>query len=109
MSTATIAASPTGAVAPVAPLQGVLSVAAATIVMAVGFGSLGFTSVFMQPLESQFGWSRSNMSLVYAIATVGMAIGVLFWGRISDRADLRILLVIGGLGMRKRNRLSMRH
>ena len=77
--------------------------------MAVGFGSLGFTSVFMQPLESQFGWSRSNMSLVYAIATVGMAIGGLFWGRISDRADLRILLVIGGLGMRKRNRLSMRH
>src|SRR5262245_13828364 len=77
----------------------VLAVVGATVGMALGFGSLALTSVFMQPLEAAFGWSRADVSLGYAIATAGMAIGGLVWGRLSDRVDIRILLAIGGAGI----------
>ncbi|MFP3921876.1 MAG: MFS transporter [Dichotomicrobium sp.] len=80
-------------------LRGALAILGATVVMALGFGALGLTSVFMAPLESQFGWSRADTSLVYGLATVGMAVGGMFWGRLFDRLDLRVLLAIGGAGM----------
>ncbi|MFP4539238.1 MAG: hypothetical protein ACLFPA_13170 [Dichotomicrobium sp.] len=59
-------------------LRGALAILGATVVMALGFGALGLTSVFMAPLESQFGWSRADTSLVYGLATVGMAVGGMF-------------------------------
>src|SRR5262245_15655441 len=79
--------------------RAVLAVIGATVGMALGFGSLALTSVFMQPLEQAFGWSRAEVSLGYGIATVGMAVGGLVWGRLSDRLDIRILLATGGAGM----------
>jgi MFS family permease len=53
----------------------------------------------MRPLEVEFGWSRADTSLAYAVAAVGMASGGLVWGWVSDRANMRILLAIGGSGM----------
>ena len=79
--------------------RAVLAVVGATVGMALGFGSLALTSVFMQPLEQAFGWSRAEVSLGYGIASVGMAVGGLVWGRLSDRLNIRILLAIGGAGM----------
>jgi MFS family permease len=76
-----------------------LTVAGATVGMALGFGSLALISVFMQPLEAAFGWSRAQVSLGYGIASAGMAVGGLVWGRLSDRLDIRILLAAGGTGM----------
>jgi MFS family permease len=67
--------------------------------MAMGFGGLGLTSVFMTPMEADLGWTRSNTSLGYAIAATGMAVGGLLWGRVSDRVDIRLLLAIGAIGM----------
>lgn len=78
---------------------GALIVLAATVAMAMGFGGLGLITVFMSPMEAEFGWSRSDTSLGYALSTAGMAIGGLFWGRLSDRMDLRILFAIGAAGM----------
>jgi predicted MFS family arabinose efflux permease len=78
---------------------GALIVLAATVTMAMGFGGLGLITVFMNPMEADFSWSRSDTSLGYALSTAGMAIGGLFWGRLSDRMDLRILLAIGATGM----------
>ena len=80
-------------------LRGILVVVGATVAMALGFGGLGLTSVFMRPLEAEFGWSRAGISLAYAVATAGMAVGGLIWGRVSDRVDIRILLAVGGSGM----------
>src|SRR5689334_1210125 len=78
---------------------GILVVLAATVAMATGFGGLGLITVFMAPMESDLGWSRSDTSLGYALSTAGMAIGGLFWGRLSDRMDVRSLLAIGAIGM----------
>jgi len=79
--------------------RGVVVVLAATLVMAMGFGGLGLITVFMRPMEADLGWSRSDTSLAYALSTSGMALGGLFWGRLSDRMDVRLLLAIGAAGM----------
>ena len=79
--------------------RAVLAVVGGTVGMALGFGCLALTSVFMQPLEAAFGWSRAEVSLGYGIAAVGMAVGGLVWGRLSDRLDIRLLLAVGGAGM----------
>src|SRR5262249_33948571 len=79
--------------------RGALVVFAATLTMAMGFGGLGLITVFMKPMEADLGWSRSDLSLAYALSTAGMAVGGLFWGRLSDRLDVRLLLVLGAAGM----------
>jgi MFS family permease len=79
--------------------RGALVVLAATLAMAMGFGGLGLITVFMGPMEADLGWSRADTSLGYALSTTGMAIGGLFWGRLSDRVDVRGLLAIGGTCM----------
>lgn len=72
---------------------------AATVAMAMGFGGLGLITVFMAPMEADLGWSRSDTSLGYALSTAGMAFGGLFWGRLSDRMDVRLLLAVGASGI----------
>jgi len=79
--------------------RGVLVVVAATLTMAMGFGGLGLITVFMRPMEADLGWSRSDTSLAYALSTTGMALGGFFWGRLSDRVDVRLLLALGATGM----------
>lgn len=80
-------------------LRAIRVVIGATVGMALGFGSLSLLSVFMRPLEADLGWSRAEVSLAYAIAAAGMALGGLVWGWVSDRADIRILLAIGSSGL----------
>src|SRR5215216_3718658 len=80
-------------------IRGIPVVLAATVAMAMGFGGLGLITVFMDPMEADLGWSRSDTSLGYALSTAGMAIGALLWGRLSDRMDVRSLLAIGATGM----------
>jgi MFS family permease len=79
--------------------RGALVVLAATVAMAMGFGGLGLITVFMGPMEADLGWSRSETSLGYALSTAGMALGGLFWGRLSDRIDVRPLFAVGAAGM----------
>jgi MFS family permease len=80
-------------------ITGTKVVLAATLTMAMGFGGLALISVFMRPMEVELGWTRSDTSLGYAFATLGMAVGGLIWGRLSDRIDVRPLLALGGAGM----------
>ncbi len=79
--------------------RAILVVIGATMAMGLGFGSLALTSIFMRPLEADFGWTRAETSLAYAIASVGMALGGLGWGWASDRVRHRTLFAIGGSGM----------
>ena len=79
--------------------RGALVVLAATLAMAAGFGGLGLITVFMGPMESDLGWSRSQTSLGYALSTAGMAIGGVIWGRLSDRVNLRLPLAVAASGM----------
>jgi MFS family permease len=80
-----------------ATARGVAATFGATVAMATGFGSLVLPSVMAGPLAAEFGWSLADISLGYAIAAFGMAAGGIFWGRLTDRADLRMLLTLGSL------------
>lgn len=76
--------------------RGILATVGATLGMGSGFGLLILSSAFIAPLAAEFGWSRADVSLGYASAALGMAVGGLLWGRLSDRVDMRWMLAMGG-------------
>jgi OFA family oxalate/formate antiporter-like MFS transporter len=60
-------------------------------------------SVFVRPLEEEFGASRSAVSLVFSLGTVAFTIGMLFgprWlGRLAPARAAAIALTVAGLGL----------
>lgn len=80
-------------------LRAGLIIGAATMTMALGFGALALTSVFIRPLEAEFGWSRGEISMAYTLASAGMALGGVVWGRLMVRINLRVLLLLGSASM----------
>ena len=70
--------------------------------MNLALGSLYAWSVFVAPLEAEFGWTRTQTSWVFTIAIVTFALSFVLAGRIQDRRGPRICAVIGatlvGLG-----------
>ena len=65
--------------------------------MNLALGSLYAWSVFVPPLEREFGWSRAQTSWVYTIAIVCFAVTFLVAGRIQDIKGPRICAFLGGL------------
>ena len=57
--------------------------------MNLALGSLYAWSVFVLPLEKEFGWTRSQTSWVYTIAVVVFASTFVLAGRIQDRRGPR--------------------
>jgi OFA family oxalate/formate antiporter-like MFS transporter len=53
--------------------------------MNLALGTLYGWSVFVAPLEKQFGWKRADTSMVFTIAVVMLALGFVVAGRIQDR------------------------
>ena len=70
--------------------------------MNLALGSLYSWSVFVLPLEKEFGWSRAETSWVFTIAIVAFAISFIVAGRIQDQRGPRVCAAIGatmlGLG-----------
>jgi len=67
------------------------------ILMNLALGSLYAWSVFVPPLEREFGWTRAQTSWVYTIAIVCFALTFIFAGRLQDRKGPRICALLGGL------------
>src|SRR5262245_32911173 len=65
--------------------------------MNLALGSLYAWSVFVPPLEREFGWTRAQTSWVYTIAIVCFALTFIFAGRLQDRKGPRICALLGGL------------
>jgi MFS transporter, OFA family, oxalate/formate antiporter len=53
--------------------------------MNLALGTLYAWSVFVAPLEKQFGWKRADTSMVFTIAVVVFALSFVLAGRIQDR------------------------
>ncbi len=70
--------------------------------MNLALGSLYAWSVFIAPLEAEFGWTRTQTSWVFTIAIVTFAISFVVAGRIQDQRGPRICAITGatlvGLG-----------
>jgi OFA family oxalate/formate antiporter-like MFS transporter len=67
------------------------------VLMNLALGSLYAWSVFVPPLEREFGWTRAQTSWVYTIAIVCFALTFLVAGRIQDVRGPRICAFLGGI------------
>src|SRR5262245_1538620 len=65
------------------------------VLMNLALGSLYAWSVFVLPLEQQFGWKRADTSLTYTIAVVTFALSFVAAGRLQDKKGTKICALIG--------------
>src|SRR5713226_7978673 len=65
--------------------------------MNLALGSLYAWSVFVAPLEKEFGWKRAQTSTVFTYAVVVFAIAFILAGRLQDKKGPFWISVIGGL------------
>lgn len=60
----------------------------------------GYTvGIFMKPLQAEFGWSRSEISLGLLLSTATTAITSPLMGYIADRVNLRKIIIVSTLGL----------
>src|SRR5207302_3005532 len=67
------------------------------ISMNLALGSLYAWSVFVLPLEKEFGWTRAQTSWVFTIAIVTFALTFILAGRIQDKLGPRPCALAGAL------------
>ena len=72
-------------------------VAVSTVMAAMGFGVLFTMAVFLTPLAVEFGWPRADVSLAYAVATIGTGLGGIMMGHFADRMPVRGIAVAGAV------------
>jgi OFA family oxalate/formate antiporter-like MFS transporter len=67
------------------------------VLMNLALGSLYAWSVFVAPLEKEFGWKRAQTSLVFTIAVVTFSVCFILGGRLQDRKGPRPAALIGAV------------
>jgi len=67
------------------------------LLMNLALGSLYAWSVFVPPLEREFGWSRAETSWVYTIAIVCFALTFVAAGRLQDVKGPKVCALAGGI------------
>ena len=63
----------------------------------LALGSLYAWSVFVLPLEQEFGWTRAQTSWVYTIAIVCFAASFIVGGKLQDAKGPRICALLGAI------------
>jgi len=56
-------------------------------------------SVFIKPLNAEFGWNRADIALAFAIACLVFGLMTFPAGRLSDRFGPRIVVFCGGIAL----------
>lgn len=67
------------------------------VLMNLALGTLYAWSVFVIPLEQEFGWKRAQTSWIFTIAIAVFAATFVLAGRIQDRRGPRTCALIGGV------------
>jgi len=67
------------------------------LMMTLALGTLYAWSVFVTPLEQEFGWKRAQTSTVFTLAVVTFAASLLLAGRLQDRFGPFFFSVAGSL------------
>ena len=63
----------------------------------IGFGLLVSVSLFMKPLELEFGWVRSDSSFAYSSGAFMTGLFGIFMGRLVDRISVRPIIIFGAV------------
>jgi MFS family permease len=72
-------------------------VGAGALMTCVGFGTMLSLAVFLQPISTAMGWSRSGISAAATIDFLCMGLAAFFWGALSDRFGTRIVVLAGSV------------
>jgi len=72
-------------------------VVAGALVVQIILGTVYAFSVFVRPLELEFGWSRATTQWAFSIALLTFAIVMIPAGRLQDRIGPRKVATIGGV------------
>ncbi len=74
-------------------------VTASAVGLAVHFGPVIASTfgVFLLPIEEAFGWSRSEISVAFALATLGVSLAQPIAGRMVDQIGARPVIMISAL------------
>src|SRR5438445_4309394 len=67
------------------------------LLMNIALGTLYAWSVFVAPLEKEFGWQRAQTSNVFTIAVVVFALSFILAGRLQDKFGPFRVSLIGGI------------
>jgi MFS family permease len=76
---------------------GWIIVGAGMVITCIGFGAMLSLSVFLQPMASAMGWSRTGVSTAALLNWLCMGAGAFLWGALSDRFGTRTIVLTGGL------------
>jgi MFS family permease len=74
-------------------------VAVSALIMGMGFGTQVSVSVFIQPLNAEFGWARGDISFAYTLAAFFSGLGAVVMGHLADRISPRIQVAVGAVTM----------
>lgn len=66
------------------------------ILIMLMFGMIYAWSVFVLPLEREFGWSREQTSLTFSITMTFFSIGIFLGGLLADRKGPRFVSIVAG-------------
>src|SRR5215468_10741656 len=72
-------------------------VGAGMLLTCVGIGSMLSLAVFLQPIATETGWSRSGISMAATLDFLCMGAASFFWGALSDRFGARIVVLSGSV------------
>lgn len=85
---------------PELPVYRWVIVAASAVMLAVGIGLIiNGISVFVIPLNTEFGWQRGEVSLINFAGLIGVALGGIVMGRLADRTTARRVSLIGAVSL----------
>ncbi|MGE3245729.1 MAG: MFS transporter [Beijerinckiaceae bacterium] len=69
---------------------------ASSAILAVVMGQLvNGLSIYLVPLETEYGWKRGDISLINTIGLIGIALGSLVLGHVADRFGVRRIALFG--------------
>ena len=73
-----------------------------TTVLLVGFVVMTLTSIglitfslFLPPIETEFGWSRAVATVPYTVSMIGWAVGAVLFGKLADDFGTRGVILSG--------------
>src|SRR5215471_1592443 len=72
-------------------------VGAGMLLTCVGIGSMLSLAVFLQPIATDTGWSRSGISMAATLDFLCMGAASFVWGALSDRFGTRVVVLSGSV------------
>jgi MFS family permease len=78
------------------PSYGWVIVAAGMTVTCVSFGTALSLTVFLEPMSTATGWSRTGISTAATLTFLAMGVASFLWGALYDRYGARLVVMAGG-------------